>query len=108
MILPYSTIHSGKRKKAVPAKREPVAKVRKRIRKVGKKGICWLKFRKRILERDKHTCKRCGRPAVHVHHKKKRSTHPELVFVARNCISLCDTCHRAEHAADEPKWSAPA
>jgi 5-methylcytosine-specific restriction endonuclease McrA len=101
----FSTIHNGKRKKVVPAKRDPVAKVRKRIRKVGKKGIRWAQFRKQILGRDNHLCL-CGRTAAHVHHKKKRSTHPELVFVASNCISLCGPCHRKEHAEDEPKWSA--
>lgn len=60
----------------------------------------WSKFRAKFLK-DKRThegyyvCESCNRwvYAITVDHKKKRSTHPELVFEPDNLQLLCIDCH---------------
>ena len=67
------------------------------------------KFRHDLLERDGHVCQHCGRPlessTLSIHHIKPRATHPELIYDADNCISLCKCCHvklhRAQSLAEE-------
>ena len=52
----------------------------------------WREFRLKVLERDNHTCQRCGikkEKGLNVHEKKY-----EKPFKLRNCITLCFDCHR--------------
>ena len=78
-----------------------------RLRNVGlwksernKYGSSWKTQREKARERDKYTCKLCGKQesgtAFHVHHKnpfRKFTTHLEA-NVLTNLITLCPVCHR--------------
>ncbi|MBD5279113.1 MAG: HNH endonuclease [Bacteroides sp.] len=67
------------------------------------------RFRHVVLERDGYTCQHCGRAldmsTLSIHHIKPCATHPELIYDADNCISLCKCCHvklhRAQSLAEE-------
>ena len=53
-------------------------------------------LRKQVLERDGWRCQRCGCPRnLQVHHQKSRSRLGD--DAAKNLITLCANCHRAEH-----------
>ena len=57
----------------------------------------WLQARKRILERDNHTCQECGFAGkrLHVHHKElKRNGGTED---DSNLVTLCPACHLRVH-----------
>ena len=54
---------------------------------------------KEILERDNHTCQKCGlrseeKGIMEAHHIKPISKYPSLVLDISNGITLCYTCHR--------------
>jgi 5-methylcytosine-specific restriction enzyme A len=54
-------------------------------------GAAWRKIRARVLERDGHTCRRCGQVANQVDHvvpKHKGGSDDEA-----NLVSLCRRCH---------------
>ena len=56
----------------------------------------WKEIRKLVLERDKHTCQDCGKPAKGVHHLVPyRLSHSDDPF---NLLTLCYRCHA--------KWDA--
>ena len=56
------------------------------------------KVREAVLDRDRHHCTRCGIPAAIVHHivpiSEGGTNDPA------NMVTLCFTCHRAEHVAN--------
>jgi len=61
---------------------------------------CLGTWRKRVLERDDHQCRRCGcsdHRVLTAHHLKPRNRHPELALDIENGIALCENCHKIEH-----------
>jgi 5-methylcytosine-specific restriction endonuclease McrA len=59
-------------------------------------------FRESVFKRDKHKCRRCGKPATQIkldaHHITDRHDMPNGGYVAANGITLCDdgtpdSCH---------------
>ncbi len=61
------------------------------------------KWKKRIKERDKYTCQRCGLVAnstqLDAHHKIPVWFMPDLQYDMDNGITLCKVCHHALHGA---------
>lgn len=62
----------------------------------------WKKKRAVILRRDNYKCQMCIRygknvDAETVHHIKHVEDYPELAFVDKNLISLCNDCHNKQH-----------
>lgn len=57
----------------------------------------WRETRSDVLERDQHTCLRCGDRAQDVHHRVARgqggSSRPAIAFGLPNLVSLCRACH---------------
>lgn len=60
----------------------------------------WRTFRKVIINRDDHLCKRCyikygiiNGDELQVHHIKPRIHYPELMFDEDNVVTLCKTCN---------------
>ena len=52
-------------------------------------------WRRKVLERDHHTCLRCGsHENLEVHHVIKWADAPELRFDVSNGATLCHECHR--------------
>lgn len=39
---------------------------------------------------------------LHAHHIKPKATHPELKYEITNGMTLCYTCHKAEHEHNRP------
>ena len=54
----------------------------------------WLKKRAFILNRSEGKCERCGKKAVHVHHKTYERIGYEL---PEDLMALCKSCHGKEH-----------
>jgi 5-methylcytosine-specific restriction endonuclease McrA len=54
----------------------------------------WRKLRLQALERDSHTCRRCGYPAVSVHISPHLGRNHDLATLA-DCTSMCRHCHGA-------------
>lgn len=52
-----------------------------------------------VRKRDGLRCTKCAdaNPPLHVHHVKAWATHPELRFDPDNLVTLCKSCHDAEH-----------
>jgi len=74
----------------------------------------WKRLRKAALQRDHGMCRNCmdrmqagfgGAPnrATMVHHVIPRSERPDLALVLENLVSLCDSCHNAEHPEKRSK-----
>jgi len=102
-----------------PTKR---VKTRKRIRRIGKQGKKWIEFRQQLITKlydiasvrfDKKVilCPRCTRPIwmwikdgkvyspeLHLHHKQRRSSHPELRYDETNILAICKECHNEIHS----------
>lgn len=65
-------------------------------------GARWLRFRQKILRRDKYQCQRCKRygritEATEVHHIEHLEDAPERAYDPSNVVSLCHRCHNAQH-----------
>lgn len=48
-----------------------------------------------VLERDKHTCQKCGRidDRIEAHHIKPKDQYPKLALDIENGITVCYHCH---------------
>lgn len=62
----------------------------------------WRRKRLQILKRDGYMCQHCKRygkavPATTVHHIQHADEYPEMAFVDKNLISLCEGCHNKQH-----------
>lgn len=57
----------------------------------------YREWRAAVLERDRHTCQRCGQPGTHAHHVRSYARHPDLRLDVANGQTLCHACHKAEH-----------
>ena len=56
-------------------------------------------WRTNVLNRDDFTCKECGsKDNLHAHHIVRWADCPELRVELSNGITLCKSCHEAEHA----------
>ena len=48
-------------------------------------------------------CVKCGKlEDLHAHHIRPKATHPELILVLDNGMTLCYTCHKREHELNRP------
>ena len=58
------------------------------------------KLRQKIFDRDKWTCRVCGKQAQHTHHiiYRRNGNNSE-----KNLIALCGVCHSRVHKNDK-KW----
>lgn len=69
------------------------------------KSKVWRDVRQTILMRDSYLCQHCGKPASEVHHIKHLTEDniydPSVALNPDNLVSLCWSCHRAEHKADD-------
>lgn len=51
-----------------------------------------------VKQRDRRTCQHCGSNSyLHAHHIKPRILFPEYALEIDNGVTLCKTCHIAEH-----------
>ena len=56
-------------------------------------------FRQKVLQRDHHQCKMCGKTGpLDVHHITDRNEMPNGGYVEPNGISLCPICHKRAEA----------
>ena len=68
-----------------------------------REGKPWLRKESRwwssiVKKRDRMKCRHCGTAEkLHAHHIKPKGKHPEAQFDLDNGITLCESCHRAEH-----------
>jgi 5-methylcytosine-specific restriction endonuclease McrA len=65
-------------------------------------------FRAEIMQRDRHTCQRCGGEGTDAHHLLTKGSHIELEFDPRNLLLLCRSCHQSAHRdpAVFNRWAA--
>lgn len=72
----------------------------------------WQMTRDYILKRDNYLCVKCGAPAEEVHHiihlSPKNIGDPSITMSPGNLVSLCKTCHFAEHKIDKVDGSKAA
>jgi 5-methylcytosine-specific restriction endonuclease McrA len=62
-------------------------------------------WRKRVLDRDLHTCKICGSKKNPVaHHIIEAQDSPDLRYDIDNGITLCKKCHIAIHVKDSHRF----
>jgi len=55
-------------------------------------------WRESIFERDKYTCRMCGKGGyLHAHHLWDFAKFPELRLAINNGITLCRSCHKKVH-----------
>jgi hypothetical protein len=55
-------------------------------------------WRKAVIANDNGQCRRCGSTKkLHAHHIVRWADAPELRVVPSNGMTLCETCHIAEH-----------
>jgi 5-methylcytosine-specific restriction endonuclease McrA len=58
-------------------------------------------LRQMVLERDNHTCRKCGTTeSLHCHHIKPVAIEPIESADIDNCITLCEVCHKEAHKND--------
>lgn len=55
------------------------------------------KWRKSVIERDKHTCQHCGEPGNNAHHIIRWADSPVDRIRKSNGVTLCNECHAKEH-----------
>ena len=63
------------------------------------------RWREAVRERDDRTCQVCGETAelsIIAHHKKSVTDYPLLRFELDNGVTLCRSCHMAEHNRVSP------
>ncbi len=64
----------------------------------------WEQVRGFVLQRDAYLCRKCGAPAVDVHHiihlTPDNIMNPYISLNPGNLISLCKDCHYAEHRGE--------
>jgi 5-methylcytosine-specific restriction endonuclease McrA len=99
-------------KKACPLYyKSPEALMREDAVRAGRLG--WLKLdreaqaelRQLVLERDNHTCQKCGSTEhLHCHHILPVAVEPLLSADIDNCITLCEQCHKEAHKNDGCKY----
>lgn len=62
----------------------------------------WTSVRKSILLRDEGKCRKCSRPAHHVHHRRVKgiggTSDATIKYGQANLVSLCAECHAFIHA----------
>jgi 5-methylcytosine-specific restriction endonuclease McrA len=59
------------------------------------------RWRRRVFERDKYICQRCGFDkgnTLRAHHIATWAVFPELRYELSNGITLCDKCHKWVHS----------
>ncbi len=63
------------------------------------KSPAWEAQRRRVLERDKWTCRGCGSAGgkLHVHHMSYRMYNKIGRSMDYELITLCECCHRLHH-----------
>jgi hypothetical protein len=69
-----------------------------------KKVLSHRAWRERVLKRDSYVCQWAdckSKIALHAHHIKYKSTHPELALDIDNGITLCRKHHAEIHKSDE-------
>lgn len=54
-------------------------------------------FIKKVLKRDRYTCRCCGKHADSVHHLYAYSSYPEYRTDEQFSLALCNNCHRSFH-----------
>ena len=71
---------------------------RTRLMRKFRHGTPYLNWRKKVLERDNHTCVVCGnKENVQAHHILPAKDYPELRLEVSNGQTRCKTCHKEEH-----------
>lgn len=57
------------------------------------------KWRKKVFERDNHTCQCCGQIGgnLEAHHIYSYHSHKKLRYVTSNGVTLCKSCHKRFH-----------
>ena len=82
-------------------KREVRYELACREKEQGRKGKRYYKWRRAVLERDRHTCQDCGAKSKHIklhaHHLLWWSKFPALRFKLDNGKTLCRDCHIRIH-----------
>lgn len=60
----------------------------------------YKQWRKLVLTRDNHTCRKCDIKGgnLNAHHIKPWKDFPELRYVLDNGLTLCSKCHKIEHS----------
>jgi hypothetical protein len=63
-------------------------------------------LREMVLERDNHTCRKCGAvdKPLHCHHIEPVAINPIESADMDNCITLCVDCHKEAHQKDGCKY----
>lgn len=108
-------------KKFIGKKQSFETKMKKRESQLGDKGTGWKggiasqkniekhslffkEWRRSVLDRDNHTCRKCGATKannneahIQTHHIKPYAKYPELRHDVNNGITLCEKCHKEEH-----------
>jgi hypothetical protein len=74
------------------------------------KDPLWLDKKKKILVRDKFTCRSCMQKNVilHVHHKLYIKDKKPWEYHSKHLISVCEPCHKIIHATQKIKIIDPA
>ena len=59
----------------------------------------WHDLRKRVLKRDKNTCRKCKATdcVLHVHHKYYTEGSKAWEYPLKAFLTLCESCHKNEH-----------
>jgi hypothetical protein len=70
----------------------------------------YVAWRNAILRRDGRRCVKCGksRGTLHAHHIKAYKDFPELRLEVSNGETLCEDCHKEEHASKKTRVRATA
>lgn len=73
---------------------------RKRNKEKSRSIIGYKLFKYQVLERDKHTCQKCGseeKETLVVHHIESYKNNPKARVDPNNGITLCENCHKQYH-----------